>query len=161
MPPALWRVCSDQEHGLWHSMHLRDNSGLTAYQQCNPRLLSLSGPQFLQVKPWASSLCHFYDKDAPGKSWSSGPCESQPVFCTDSLNLSSFILLTKGLPLMPKSVLLSLLFGPEEPARVCWLKGMRTDDSCRLGDLEREPRQSLCGMAGTLVPLRPEGGPSH
>ena len=50
-----------------------------------------------------------------------------PVLCTVSLNLGSLVLLTEGLPLMPKFVLLSLVFVPEEPARVCWLKGMRTD----------------------------------
>ena len=49
------------------------------------------------------------------------------MLCTVSLNLGSLVLLTEGLPLMPKFVLLSLVFVPEEPARVCWLKGMRTD----------------------------------
>lgn len=47
------------------------------------------------------------------------------MLCTVSLNLGSLVLLTEDLPLMPRFVLLSLVFVPKGQARVDWIWGMR------------------------------------
>lgn len=47
------------------------------------------------------------------------------MLCTVSLNLGSLVLLTEDLPLMPRFVLLSLVFVPKGQARVDWIWGMQ------------------------------------